>query len=116
MKNQNRFSSRYAALMTRPFLHILKQSKIMRSSGSAVNPISKCTDSYFLLTLFQLREEMLSAYQQIRGLCSAIRHQELLPKPQQQLHIQVSFSRLPKELKPRPCQISTVYDSTMVRL
>ena len=34
---------------------------------------------------------MLSAYQQIRGLCSAIRHQELLPKPQQQLHIQVSF-------------------------
>ena len=35
---------------------------------------------------------MLSAYQQIRGLCSAIRHQELLPKPQQQLHIQVSFS------------------------
>jgi len=38
----------------------------------------------------QLREEMLSAYQQIRGLCSAIRHQELLPKPQQQLHIQIN--------------------------
>merc|ERR1719203_903103 len=38
----------------------------------------------------QLREEMLSAYQQIRGLYSAIRHQELLPKPQQQLHIQIN--------------------------
>jgi len=34
----------------------------------------------------QLREEMLSAYQQIRGLCSAIRHQELLQSKPQQLH------------------------------